>query len=209
MSALTDARKAVGGLSKPGKMPGPAYSTPAADCVTGSKLRQVPGSVCSACYACKGRYMFDNVQTALRRRADAMRNDPAWTANMATAINGAPFFRWFDSGDLQGTQDLDRIAEVARATPNTRHWLPTREKAFLARWLRAGNAIPENLTIRLSAPMIDGKAPTAPQGVNTSTVHASGDAQGYACPSRNQGNQCGDCRACWDRTIDNVSYKAH
>ena len=40
-------------LSKPGKMPGFAYSTPAHECKTGTKLRAVAGSVCANCYAYK------------------------------------------------------------------------------------------------------------------------------------------------------------
>ena len=45
----SEALKIVGGLSKPSKMPGWAYGLPAAECKTGSKLAQVPGSVCSGC----------------------------------------------------------------------------------------------------------------------------------------------------------------
>ena len=36
----------VGGLSKPGKMPGWSIGIPAKECKTGSKLRAVKGSVC-------------------------------------------------------------------------------------------------------------------------------------------------------------------
>ena len=42
-------------LSKPGKMPGFAYSTPAHECKTGTKLRAVAGSVCANCYALQAR----------------------------------------------------------------------------------------------------------------------------------------------------------
>ena len=45
--------KIVGGLSKPSKMPGPAYNLPAYKCITGQKLAKVPGSVCFGCYALK------------------------------------------------------------------------------------------------------------------------------------------------------------
>ena len=48
---LKEAEKITHTLSKPGKMPGYAYSTPAAACKTGSKLRLIPGSVCANCYA--------------------------------------------------------------------------------------------------------------------------------------------------------------
>jgi len=51
----------VGGLSKPGKMPGWAIGIPAAECNTGSKLRLIPDSVCSTCYALKGCYVFSRL----------------------------------------------------------------------------------------------------------------------------------------------------
>ncbi len=45
-------------LSKPSKMPGYGWSTPASRCITGSKLRRIKGSVCHGCYAMKNRYVF-------------------------------------------------------------------------------------------------------------------------------------------------------
>ena len=211
MSALTDARAAVGGLSAPSKMPGYAYSIPAKACKVGSKLRTVENSVCSKCYALKGRYMFGNVQDALNRRLLSI-TDPAWSANMATAINGQAYFRWHDSGDIQSMSHLKQIIEVCRATPNTKHWLPTREKSMVRAYLKS-NVFPDNLTVRLSATMIDGEAPTIASDwnrtVNTSTVHNLKPAQGYQCPAPKQDNKCCDCRACWDGTVQNVSYGAH
>ncbi len=211
MSALTDARLAVGGLSKPSKMPGSAYSIPATVCKTGAKLRNVKGSVCEHCYALKGRYMFNNVQSALKRRLATIES-PTWTANMATAINNQPFFRWHDSGDIQSVQHLHKIAEVCRATPGTKHWLPTREKRMVKQYLR-GNTLPRNLCVRISAAMVDGSAPKVASDFNrfqnTSTVHNSKPAQGHQCPAPKQGNTCGDCRACWDDKVQNVSYGKH
>lgn len=206
MSALTDARAAVGGLSRPSKMPGPAYSTPAKHCNVGSKLRVIPNSVCSGCYALKGRYVFPNVQNALQRRMDTI-NDPAWAANMATAINGQEWFRWHDSGDLQSLEHLVRIVEVCHATPDTKHWLPTREKGIIRRYLKS-NVFPDNLTVRLSANMIDAKPPVL-ASVRTSTVHKNNAPVGHHCPAPTQNNKCLDCRACWDNSVQNVSYGMH
>ena len=50
---VKDAVKITHTLSKPGKMPGPAYSISAKNCITGAKLAKVPGSVCAGCYALK------------------------------------------------------------------------------------------------------------------------------------------------------------
>jgi len=39
---IKEAQERVGTLSKPSKMPGFGYSTPADDCITGSKLVKLP-----------------------------------------------------------------------------------------------------------------------------------------------------------------------
>jgi hypothetical protein len=129
----TEALKLVGGLSKPSKMPGWAYGIPAAECKTGAKLKLVPGSTCEGCYADKGCYVFPVVQAAQYRRLAAIKN-PLWVEAMATLINSkkSKYFRWHDSGDVQDVDHLLKIFEVCKLTPETRHWLPTRE-AWTAR----------------------------------------------------------------------------
>lgn len=202
--------KAIGGLSKPSKMPSWAWSIPASLCKTGGKLRNVKGSVCSKCYALKGRYVFNNVQNALQRRLDVYNENPdRWVDLMSCIIRAKKiaFFRWFDSGDLQSAQMLRHIMEVAKNCPDTKFWLPTREYGIVSEVL-AIDACPSNLVIRLSGYMIDGPAPiqvACKAGVNTSTV-TKGEA---TCPAPKQGNKCLDCRACWDKNVLNVSYKAH
>ena len=60
---IKEAKEITGGLSKPSKMPGPAYNLPASQCITGAKLVNVKGSTCSGCYALKGNYIrFPAVQ---------------------------------------------------------------------------------------------------------------------------------------------------
>ena len=67
--------------------------------------------------------------------------------------------------------------------------------------------IPPNLTIRISATMVDG-APTA-HWPTTSTVHKIAPPKGQVCPAPTQGNKCADCRACWSCDVTNVSYHQH
>ena len=195
-----EARKITGGLSAPSKMPGPAYNLPATACITGAKLVKVPGSVCAGCYALKGRYRFTNVQQALRRRLESL-DKPYWIHAMVVLIDKAPYFRWHDSGDLQGAWHLKNIFEVCKRTPDTMHWLPTRETGMLK--LMDPDIVPPNLIIRLSGHMINGKNSTFWPW--TSTV----STEGKTCPAQDQGNQCRACRACWDRTISNVTYPKH
>ena len=196
----SEAWKLVGGLSKPGKMPGWSIGIPAKECKTGAKLQKVPGSVCYDCYAMKGCYVFKVVQDAQYRRLKAIYT-PQWVQAMAHLINSKKpdVFRWHDSGDVQDLAHLNKIYEVCRLTPGKRHWMPTREA-----WIKDHlDRAPANLGIRFSAPMVDQAAPAS--WPHTSTVVT---AQA-TCPAPHQGNECKDCRNCWNKEIKNISYGQH
>ena len=204
MSALTDAREYVGGLSNPSKIPGKAYGLPAQKCNVGGKLRQIEGSTCFDCYAYdRGMYVMPNVKTAQERRLAAI-SKPDWVRQMAIALGNKPFFRWHDSGDIQSEKHLNDIIEVVKLTPHIQHWLPTREAGLVAKL----KEIPDNLTIRVSAAMVDGPRPK--RFINTSTVHNKLiPINSHICPAPKQEGKCGDCRACWDSAVPNVSYHQH
>ena len=125
-----EARKITGGLSKPSKMPGPAYNLPAVACKTGAKLVKIKGSVCAGCYALKGRYRFTNVQQALQRRLRSL-EDPRWVDAMVDLVQGEKWFRWHDSGDIQSLKHLENIFLVCKRTSSTQFWMQTREAQFL------------------------------------------------------------------------------
>jgi hypothetical protein len=99
------------------------------------------------------------------------------------------------------------IVEVANKTPAITHWIPTREHKIINDFIKAGNTIPDNLIVRISATNIDGKPPK--NASHTSTVHSKSEAIGFECKAPSQGGSCLDCRACWDTNIKNVSYKQH
>ena len=201
---IKEAHKITGGLSKPSKMPGPAYNLPAAACLTGAKLVKVAGSTCSGCYALKGNYKrFPAVQKALNRRLKSL-EDPRWVAGMITLIQGRPVFRWHDSGDIQSAKHLTNIFEICKATAATLHWLPTREAQFLK--FLDPEVVPKNLKIIFSDHMND-----QGRGVSwwpyTSGVTTKPGA--VTCPSSKQDNKCLDCRKCWDRDVKRVIYGKH
>ena len=191
----------VGGLSAPGKMPCPSINLPAAACITGSLMAVIEGTTCYGCYALKGRYKFKNTKIAMARRLDALK-DSRWVRAMVTLMQGRPYFRWHDSGDLQGAWHLARILEVCKRTPDTRHWLPTRE-AKLLQYLDP-EVIPKNLLIRLSATKVNGAASKSWPWTSTVT-----DGKDKTCPAPDQGGKCKSCRQCWDRSVVNVSYAKH
>ena len=162
--------------------------------------RDKEGSVCNDCYALKGCYVFKVVQDAQYRRLAAIK-DPRWVEAMALLINSKKpdVFRWHDSGDVQDLEHLQKIFAVCRLTPSRLHWMPTKE-AWVKKYLKHK---PDNLTIRLSSPMVDqGPISSWP---NTSTVVTTK----ATCPAPQQGGQCLDCRKCWNPKIKNISYGKH
>lgn len=209
----------VGGLSEPSKMPGYAYSLPAEECITGSKLRSTAGSICQGCYAMKGRYQFPVVKAAMYRRLATL-GSPLWCEAMAELIERRaakhPFFRWHDSGDLQSLAHLRAIVRVCELSPSVQHWIPTREYRIVSEFVESGGTVPVNLNIRLSVHMIGGHVPTFPRfrgvpGITISTVSRTSDTYpgSQACVAPLQANQCGSCRACWDRSVPHVDYHLH
>lgn len=213
----------TGGLGNPSKMPGKAYGLPAQACKMGAKLATRKGTVCSNCYALKGRYMFANVQDCQARRLRSLDHSD-WVRAMRVLIEGEKYFRWHDSGDLQGLDHLGKIVAVCLATPRTRHWLPTRETGMVREYLKHGGVIPDNLVIRVSRTLIDSTAPlgklmgtlAAEPQVQVSSVQRPEafealklDQGAHTCPAPEQGGHCGDCRACWSRRVPHVAYLEH
>lgn len=228
---VKEARDIAGALGHPSKMPGFSYGISAKNCQTGGKLRGVPGSVCAGCYAMTDWY--HSWKPLLEGHARRWRGifHPRWCDAMVRMISSAcvgenRWFRWHDSGDLQGVWHLARIFEVCERTPDVTHWLPTREYGFVAKLLASGKSIPPNLTIRLSAHMLDTEPVFPPElepilrDLPVSTVstvsllrtgfqivEGKGSVECRAVEARD--NKCGNCRACWDPRVKSVNYPQH
>ena len=200
---IKQAKEITGSLTRTSKMPGLSYSLPAWECKTGSKLRKIKGSVCASCYALKGNYTrYKAIKAAQYVRLEALK-DQRWIAAMVAQIIRQKYFRWHDAGDIQSPEHLQKIFRVCELTPETKHWMPTREAQFLKDI--EPSTVPKNLIIRMSSHMVD--QPPVKFWPWTSTV-ISGQGQA-SCPAPKQNNSCGSCRACWDRSILNVSYGKH
>ena len=197
---IKEAKKITGSMTRTKKMPGLSYSLPAWECITGKKLRAVKGSVCAGCYALKGNYTrYPAIKAAQYYRLASLM-EPSWVPAMVAQVKRQRWFRWHDAGDLQSVQHLKNIFEVCKQTPSTEHWLPTRERKFLP---LSTDSIPKNLLIRLSSHKVDqGPVKSWPW---TSTVSTTTKT----CPAKDQGNECKSCRACWDRSVSNVTYPKH
>ena len=228
---IKEAVSIAGALGHPSKMPGYSYGISATKCHTGSKLRGVPGSVCSGCYAMTDWYRsWRPLLKGHARRFEGLTH-ARWVEAMVRMISSActppnDYFRWHDSGDLQGLWHLANIIAVCRQTPQVRHWLPTREYEYVARYLATGQDIPDNLCIRLSAHMIDsepvidahlkdlvGHLPVSTVSsvpllhTDFQIVEGKGSVECRAVEARD--NKCGPCRACWDPRVVSVNYPQH
>ena len=147
----------------------------------------------------------------MEKRFQSLTN-PLWVDAMSFLIEKkekSGFFRWHDSGDLQDLEHLQKIVQVAKNLPSIKFWLPTREYGIVSDYIaKVESFFPDNLCIRLSAYMLDGKTPDSVAqrlGVQVSGV----SKDGYTCPASKQNNTCADCRACWDRSVYCISYKQH
>jgi len=232
VKTLKQASQIIGGYTVTSKMPTISYSIPAEECKTGSKLRLIKNTVCSNCYALKGNYVryAKNIKPAMYKRLNSI-NNPTWVSAMVyimqnqKAVVNSGLFRWHDSGDLQSLAHLDKIVQIAKATPNIKYWLPTKESNIIQNFK---GVIPKNLIIRLSGSFIDGKEPkykntsTVVSQENNATCKAYLTDKNYKVHNQQQYNNytkkqkklfdfghCGNCLNCWDDSIKNVSYLNH
>jgi len=166
------------------------------------------------CYADRNFYKMyeNNIKPAQFARLDSI-NSEYWVSGMVAHIGKDAYFRFHDSGDLQSVSHLEKIAAVCAATPDTKHWLPTREYGIIKVFIEkhGKNSIPSNLTVRLSA-MYPDKPVTVPvslqgiAGITVSNVHTE-KPMGNVCKAPAQGGECKECRLCWSEAV--VSYALH
>ena len=162
---------------------------------------------------------IDHFASGLNQKAYSTRTR---LANGTKVKRDGRYFRWFDSGDLQSEQHLDIIARIAHLTPTVKHWLPTKEVGMVRRWLEGDSVrgYPENLTIRISHPMVDDwDYPTSmvdrlkgyTENIGLAFAHSPGRTPGSgidACVAPSQEGKCLSCRQCWDPK-DQISYEIH
>jgi hypothetical protein len=201
-------------LSNASKMPCKSFSTRAGDTCAGQRM---PGStevdpVCQDCYAKKGRYEMDNV-VALRVHNELAWKSPAFEEDMIALIGRRPLFRWFDSGDIVSPAMARKIYNIMKATPGTRHWLPTRMGRFTKyKRILAAMARLDNVVVRHSAWGYDN---LPPRGVkNGSMVYRDRPAPAGTHPCPAYATPAGTCRkancfACWNSSVKTIAYPGH
>lgn len=193
------------------KMPGTTFAIDAFACDTGSKLAQIEGTPCSACYARKLQKLRPSVDKGWKLNLQKWHDRDSnanWVSAMAMQILrwSDGYHRWFDSGDLQSLEMLECIIQVCLFTPQVKHWLPTQERGIINKFYEIGGEFPDNLVVRVSSAKVD--VPIT-GWEHQSYVFYKTDPQGKECRARHNGNACGDCRACWDKDVPLIAYPKH
>jgi hypothetical protein len=196
-------------LSKTSKLDGIlSWSLQAIDTCPGSSDGNgglVPA--CQGCYATTGNYRFANVKKPREfNREDWQRAE--WIQEMIQSLGNSRYFRWFDSGDMYDVNLANKILAVMIHTPWVSHWLPTRMHKFkkYEHVLKLMQDLP-NVVVRYSSDSVTGEIIP---GQTTSTIFSEQVPTGaLECQAYQHEGKCNGCRACYDKTVPVIAYKAH
>ena len=193
-------------LSKAGKMPCRSWSLQALETCKGAyDMNGEIVEACSGCYALKGNYRFSNVMKSRAHNLQDCKREE-WVDDMVVELDNDRYFRWFDSGDLQGIKMLEDINNIAWASPHVKFWLPTKEYTLIK---DHSLDIAPNLIIRVSNPNKNKSFKDSFDYVSAVFDKDILPKDSHICPSSKQGNKCGSCRACWSDKVKEVIYLAH
>jgi hypothetical protein len=195
-------------ISNTTKLNARSWSLQAVTNCPGSKENGKLVPACSGCYATTGYYRMPNAINARNHNAEDWKRD-SWVNDMVTEIQNDKLFRWFDSGDMYHINLAKKILQIMKATPNTRHWMPTRMAKFpkFQKIIKEMNDLP-NVAVRFSSDSINGEfdsrhgsviipdANSVPEGVKV-------------CESYSRGGKCANCSDCWDKSIKVIGYVQH
>jgi len=195
-------------LSKTSKLDGIlSWSLQALETCPGSMINGELVPACKGCYATTGNYNYPNVKAPRQFNREDWKRD-SWVDDMVKELDSSRYFRWFDSGDMYDIRLANKILMVMRLTPWVKHWLPTRMYKF-AKFkyvIDAMQSLP-NVVVRLSSDSVTGEIIN---GRNSSTIFSDTLPQGaFECKAYEHGGKCNGCRACYDKNVRVIAYKAH
>jgi hypothetical protein len=196
-------------LSKTSKLDGiMSWSLQALETCPGSKgLNGELVPACQGCYATTGNYRFANVKKPREFNREDWKRD-SWVNDMVMALENSRYFRWFDSGDMYDLSLANKILAVMKATPWVKHWLPTRMHKFIKfqHTIDVMMAL-DNVVVRFSSDSVTGEIIP---GFTTSTIFSDTVPEGaLECKAYQHEGKCNGCRACYDKDVKVIAYKAH
>jgi hypothetical protein len=127
---------------------------------------------------------------------------------MVKGLDSSRYFRWLDSGDLYSVELAQKVLDVMTLTPWVKHWLPTRMYKF-KKYLPIFEAMQKlpNVVVRFSSDSVTGEII---EGLTTSTIFNDTLPKGATeCQAYQHEGKCNGCRACYDKDVSVIAYKAH
>lgn len=207
-------------LSKVGKLGVYSWSLQALNtCPASIKSNGELVDSCKGCYAAFGMYNYANVKAPREYNKWAWQQDN-FVSEFAEILNAShKYFRWLDSGDLYSLALAEKVYEIMKATPETKHWLPTRMHKF-AKFKDVLNRMAElpNVVVRLSSDSVMGDLVNKPEGLNIGTSStiipeqqlSDFEEKGqFICKAYYQEGKCKTCRACYDKNVETIAYVGH
>lgn len=196
-------------LSKTSKLDGIlSWSLQALETCPASKNKD--GSLvdaCKGCYATTGNYNYPNVKAPrISNREDWQRSE--WVSDMVQALDSSRYFRFFDSGDMYSIDLAHKILELCTKATWVKFWIPTRMHKFkkFHSVLNKLNDLP-NVVVRFSSDSVIGEIIP---GKTTSTIFSDSLPVGATeCKAYQHDGKCNGCRACYDKSVSVIAYKAH
>lgn len=195
----------------------PCYSFSHANCGIGNRLKNINNSVCSKCYGNKGFYRLYTKK--LNDKTDKIINDldnlEKELIDEISKKEKSGYFRFFDKGDILSMEHLQSIMNICNALPNIQFWIPTKSIDILRDYIKNNGNIPKNVTIRISSFMLNKTMkldkilhclPIASVYDRDNIKNKNNDA--FLCKT-NEKDNCGNCRACWSKSIREVIYEKH
>lgn len=176
-----------------------------------------PDAPCyEGCYARKGTQQIAVVQAAYYRNLRLYNDNPDEFFEQVyykIKFSGLPLVRWFDSGDLPSYDFLERVVELCKKTPNTKHMMFTKKYDLVNQYLDIHKELPDNLNILFSAWDVLWEVPN-PHGLGIAYVdfddkriNPEFPKNAFVCPGRE--STCSSCRVCWNNKLKAVIFKQH
>lgn len=196
-------------LSKTSKLDGIlSWSLQALETCPASKNKD--GSLvdaCKGCYATTGNYRFSNVKKPRLENRDDWKRDE-WVNEMLLKLDSSRYFRFFDSGDMYSLELAEKILELCIRAHWVKFWIPTRMHKFskFKNVIERLQSLP-NVVVRFSSDSVQGEII---EGKTTSTIFSDTVPLGaLECKAYEHGGKCNGCRACYDKDVKVIAYKAH
>lgn len=125
---------------------------PSVNLVPGVSCR--PDAPCfgKKCYACKGRFLFENVQKSLWGNWDFWNENPdEYMSGVSDASATARYFRWHSAGDIPSPGYFEAMVWVAEKNPETHYLAFTKQFEIVNAYLDEHDGVlPENLHVVFS-----------------------------------------------------------